>query len=111
MVYGSETWPMRVEDIQRLQRAERMMVRWICGVTLRNRVASSDILAIHGILFLKAKKLVNLSLATCEIFVVRRKKVHICLEGPLPWPTLKSLAGMATDRHRNPLHHPYSGRM
>ena len=29
MVYGSETWPMKVEDMQRLQRAERMMVRWM----------------------------------------------------------------------------------
>ena len=25
MIYGSETWPMKVEDKQRLKRTERMM--------------------------------------------------------------------------------------
>ena len=28
LVYGSETWPMKAEDMQRLERTERMMVRW-----------------------------------------------------------------------------------
>ena len=37
MVYGSETWPMKTEDMKRLVRAERMMVRWMCGVSLRDR--------------------------------------------------------------------------
>ena len=40
MVYGSETWPMRVEEIRRLERAERMMIRWMCGVTLKDRCKS-----------------------------------------------------------------------
>ena len=30
MIYGRETWPMKVEDKQRLERAERMMVRHTC---------------------------------------------------------------------------------
>ena len=29
MIYGSETWPMKVDDKQRLERAERMMVRHV----------------------------------------------------------------------------------
>ena len=33
LVYGSETWPMKVTDMQRLERVEKMMVRWICDVT------------------------------------------------------------------------------
>ena len=37
MVYGSETWPMRVEEVRRLERAERVMIRWMCGVTLKDR--------------------------------------------------------------------------
>ena len=45
MMYGSETWPMRVEDIQRLQRAERMMVRWMCGFSLKNRLVSEELLS------------------------------------------------------------------
>ena len=43
MVYGSETWPMKVEDVQRLERTERMMVRWMCGVRLRNRISSEEL--------------------------------------------------------------------
>jgi hypothetical protein len=34
-VDGSETWPMKVEDMQRLERTEKMMIRWMCGVTAR----------------------------------------------------------------------------
>jgi len=49
MIYGTETWPMRIEDMQRLQRAERMMVRWICGVTLKDRIASEELLAHVGV--------------------------------------------------------------
>jgi len=40
MVYGSETWSMKEEDKRRLERAERMMVRWMCGVSLKDRVES-----------------------------------------------------------------------
>ena len=36
MMYGSETWAMKVEDMQRLERAEKMMMRWMCGVTLKD---------------------------------------------------------------------------
>ena len=43
MTYGSETWPMRVEDMRRLERAVKMMIRWMCGVTLRNRKSSEEI--------------------------------------------------------------------
>jgi hypothetical protein len=43
MVYGSETWPMKAEDMQRLERAERMMVRWMCGVSLKNRISSEEL--------------------------------------------------------------------
>jgi len=46
MKYGSETWPMKMEDIQHLQRAEIMMVRWMCGVTLRDRVTSDELLSL-----------------------------------------------------------------
>lgn len=44
LVYGSETWAMRVEDLHRLERTERMMVRWMCGVTLKDRKCSEDLL-------------------------------------------------------------------
>ena len=33
LVYGSETLAMKVDDMQRLQRTERLMVRWMCSVS------------------------------------------------------------------------------
>ena len=34
MLYGSETWPIKVEESQRLHRNEMSMIRWMCGVTI-----------------------------------------------------------------------------
>ena len=34
---------MRVEELRRLERAERMMIRWMCGVTLRDRCKSEEL--------------------------------------------------------------------
>ena len=42
LVYGSETWPMKTEDLQRLERAEGMMWRWMCGVRLADRRPTTD---------------------------------------------------------------------
>ena len=44
LLYGSQTWGMRVVDLQILERTERMMVRWMCGVTLRDRRSSAELL-------------------------------------------------------------------
>ena len=49
MVYGSETWAMKVEDMDRLVRAERMMVRSMCGVSLKDRKESAELLNRMGI--------------------------------------------------------------
>jgi len=37
MVYGSETWPVKVNDMRRLERVENVMVRWMCDVSLKDR--------------------------------------------------------------------------
>jgi hypothetical protein len=37
------TWVMKVEDLKRLERIEKMMVRWICAVTLRDRKESGEL--------------------------------------------------------------------
>jgi hypothetical protein len=49
MVYGSETWALKASETQQLVRAERMMVRWMCGVSLRDRKASQELLDRLGI--------------------------------------------------------------
>ena len=43
MVYGSETWSMRVEDQQRLERKKRMMIRLMCGVSVRDKISSDEL--------------------------------------------------------------------
>ena len=43
LVYGSETWPVKTEHMQRLERAERTMVRHMCGVSLKNRISSDEL--------------------------------------------------------------------
>jgi hypothetical protein len=49
MVYGSETWALKVTDTQQLERTERMMVRWMCGVSLKDRKSSQELLDRLGI--------------------------------------------------------------
>ena len=40
MLHGSETWPVRKENVVALQRAEMRMVRWMCGIKLKDRLPS-----------------------------------------------------------------------
>ena len=43
MLHGSETWPVRKENEMALQRAETRMVRWMCGVKLKDRVSNKEL--------------------------------------------------------------------
>ena len=49
MAYGSETWAMTVEQSGRLERTEMRMVRWMCGVSLKDRVPSVELRERMGI--------------------------------------------------------------
>jgi len=40
MLHGSEIWPVRKEHVVALQPAEMRMVRWMCGVKLKDRLPS-----------------------------------------------------------------------
>ena len=40
--YGTETWAMKKANLQSLERT-RMMVRWMCGVSLKDRKHSVDL--------------------------------------------------------------------
>ena len=37
MLYGSETWATKIEDIRKIQRSEMKMLRWMTGVSLSER--------------------------------------------------------------------------
>jgi len=43
VLHGSETWPVRKENVLALQRAEMRMVRWMCGVKLKDRLPSKEL--------------------------------------------------------------------
>ena len=43
MTYGSETLSMRAEDMRGLERAVKIMIRWICRVALGNGKTSEEI--------------------------------------------------------------------
>jgi len=42
-MHGSETWSVRKENVVELQRAEMRMVRWMCGVMLKDRLPSKEL--------------------------------------------------------------------
>jgi len=43
MLHGSETWPVRKESVMALQRADMRMVRWMCGVKLKDSLPSKEL--------------------------------------------------------------------
>ena len=43
MLHGSETWPVRIENEVALQRAETRMVRWMCGIMVKDRFPSKEL--------------------------------------------------------------------
>ena len=43
MSHGSQTWPVRKENVVALQRAEMRMVRWMFGVKLKDRLPSKEL--------------------------------------------------------------------
>jgi len=43
MLHGSETWHVRKENVVALLRAEMRMVRWMCGVKLKDRFPSKEL--------------------------------------------------------------------
>ena len=49
MIYGSENWTLTKEIETVLQRAERFMVRMMCGVRLRDKKSSSGLLTLLGL--------------------------------------------------------------
>ena len=53
MVYGSETWAAKEEDIRRIERADLSMIRWMCNKSLRDRKASAELRERLGLLSIK----------------------------------------------------------
>ena len=45
MIYGSETWPVKSEDTDRMKRNAMKMVRSMCGMRLQDRVSNAQMLS------------------------------------------------------------------
>jgi len=43
VLHGSETWAVRKENVVALLQAEMRMVRWMCGVKLKDRFPSREL--------------------------------------------------------------------
>ena len=43
MTYGAETWPLQADQERMLERAENRMVRWMNGVSLKDRLTSKEL--------------------------------------------------------------------
>lgn len=43
MLYASETWAVKAEDMSKLERTQNAMVRWMCGVTLKDRKSTEEL--------------------------------------------------------------------
>ena len=81
MLHGSKTWPvgLRKENVVALQRAEMRMVRWICGVKLKDRLPSKELRERLGVddiaLILQQNRL------RWYGHVLRKDDVKKCMEG------------------------------
>ena len=49
MLYGSETWPTKIEDIRKIQRNEMRMLRWMTGVSLSERKSNECVRSMPAI--------------------------------------------------------------
>ena len=55
MVYGGETWAVSAETDRKLDRTEMRMVRFMCGVRLRDKCTNSDVRTRLGIAIRKSR--------------------------------------------------------
>jgi len=59
LVYSSETWAMidGEDDIKRLERAENILLRWMCDVTLTDGIWTAELIDCLG--FVSVEKVVS----------------------------------------------------
>ena len=50
LLYGCETWAVKEEDTVRLERTDHAMIRWICGVSLKDKQYTSVLLDRLGLM-------------------------------------------------------------
>ena len=43
MMYGSETWPVKAEDVSCMEQNDMRMIRWMCNVSVKDRLSSKEL--------------------------------------------------------------------
>ena len=76
MMYGSETWPIKKAQERKLEVAEMRMLRWMCGVTRRDRIRNEHIRGTVKVLEV-SKKIQQRRLQWFG-HVMRRQENHVC---------------------------------
>ena len=49
LTFGTATWAMKAENLHSLERAECMMVRWICRMSLKDKKQSEVLYSLLGV--------------------------------------------------------------
>ena len=49
MTYGSETRPLLVDVVLKFERAEMQMIRWMCGISLKDRRTNKELRMLVGV--------------------------------------------------------------
>lgn len=49
LIYGAEAWSLRRKDEEMLERTEMRMLRWILGISLKNKKRNEDICRLLGV--------------------------------------------------------------
>ncbi len=55
LLYGAETWALRKKEEMLLERTEMRMLRWILGITLKDRKRNEDIRQMTGVINISEK--------------------------------------------------------
>ena len=76
MTYGSETWPVKKAQERKLEVAEMRMLRWMCGVTRRDRIRNDYIRGTVKVVEV-SKKIQQRRLQWFG-HVKRREENHVC---------------------------------
>ena len=49
MTYGSETRPLLVDVVLKFERAEMQMIRWMCGISLKDGRTNEELRRLVGV--------------------------------------------------------------
>ena len=49
MVYGSETLPLLVDVGLKFERTEMQMIRWMCGISMKDRRTNEELRRLVGV--------------------------------------------------------------